>query len=159
VTTITTALFTWRDNQSRKRGQGRGCDREGAMKIWQAVAFVMVMTLGAAFATETNVPKYDRSTEATFSGTVAQVVDRQCPVSGGMGSHVMLKLEDGTVIEVHMAPTKFVKTYELVFQEGDKLDVIGSKVTFEGKETIFAREVHRGQDTFVFRDQNGKPVW
>src|SRR5689334_12651493 len=116
------------------------------MKVWPAVALIFLLTVSFALAgTQANAPKYNRATEATFSGTVVQVVDRQCPVSGGMGSHVMLKLADGTVIEVHMAPTKFVKTYELVFQEGDRLDVIGSKVTFEDKETIFAREVHRGQ--------------
>jgi hypothetical protein len=92
-------------------------------------------------------------------GTVQEVKDRQCAVSGGMGSHVILKLDDGTTIEVHLAPTKFTQMYELVFAVGDKLEVIGSKVNFEGVDTIFAREVKRGQDDFVFRDKDGKPVW
>jgi len=94
-----------------------------------------------------------------FKGTVEEVRDRQCPVSGGLGSHVILKLEDGTTIEVHLASTKFVKEYELVFSKGDVLEVTGSKVQFEGVDTIFAREVKRGNDVFVFRDKDGKPVW
>ena len=76
-----------------------------------------------------------------------------------MGSHVILKLENGSTIEVHLASTKFVKEYELVFNKGDELEVTGSKVQFEGVDTIFAREVKRGNDMFVFRDKDGKPVW
>jgi len=105
-------------------------------------------------------PRYDTATEAVFKGTVAEVKDRECPVSGGrLGSHIILKLSDGTTIEVHLAPTKFVSEYDLTFKPGDELEVTGSKVTFEGVPTIFAREVKRGGDVFVFRDKDGKPVW
>ena len=106
-----------------------------------------------------SVPKYNPATESVFKGTVQEVKDRECPVSRGLGAHVILKLENGSTIEVHLAPTKFVKTYELVFTAGDQLEVTGSKVQFEGVDTIFAREVKRGQDLFVFRDKDGKPVW
>ncbi len=136
------------------------------MKIWLAViltcALVVIVTpaLAAGKANpQTAVPKYDPTTEATFKGTVEEVRDRQCPVSGGMGSHVILKLGDGKTIEVHLATTKFMKNYELVFAKGDQIEVTGSKVMFEGVETIFAREVKRGNDTFAFRDKSGNPVW
>jgi hypothetical protein len=105
------------------------------------------------------VPKYDRAAEATFKGTVEEVRNRQCPVSGGMGSHLILRLSASNTIEVHLASTKFVKTYELVFNKGDVVSVVGAKVQFEGVETIFAREVTRGSDTFVFRDKDGNPIW
>jgi DNA/RNA endonuclease YhcR with UshA esterase domain len=105
------------------------------------------------------VPKYDTATEATFKGTVVDVIDRHCPMSGGMGTHLMLKQADGSMIEVHLATTKFVKSFDLVFNKGDKIEVTGVKVNFEGKETIFAREVTRGSETFVFRDKNGAPIW
>jgi DNA/RNA endonuclease YhcR with UshA esterase domain len=105
------------------------------------------------------VPKYDRAAEATFKGTVEEVRNRQCPVSGGMGSHLILKASGGHTIEVHLALTKFVKTYDVVFNKGDVVTVVGTKVQFEGVETIFAREVTRGSDTFIFRDTNGAPIW
>jgi hypothetical protein len=136
------------------------------MKTWSGVVLILAMmtALTPALATQSSapsagVPKYDPATEAVFKGTVQEVRDRQCPVSGGMGSHVILKLENGSTIEVHLASTKFVKEYELVFNVGDELEVTGSKVVFEGVETIFAREVKRGNDVYVFRDKNGKPVW
>jgi hypothetical protein len=151
-------------SQAALRAFGEG----DIMKTWPAI--VLILALVAAVAPvfvlaspqgtpSATVPKYDPATEAVFKGTVQEIRDRQCPVSGGLGSHVVLKLENGNTIEVHLATKKFVDEYELVFNVGDQLEVTGSKVIFEGVETIFAREVKRGNDVYVFRDKNGKPVW
>jgi hypothetical protein len=134
------------------------------MKAWQVVVLLFAMAIAAArplMAQKPNdaVPKYDVSSEAKFKGVIDEVKDRQCPISGGMGSHFMLKLSEGKVIEVHLAATKFVKNYELVFNKGDEVEVIGTKVEFEGADAILAREVKRGNDDFVFRDPHGKPIW
>ncbi len=80
-------------------------------------------------------------------------------MSGDRGSHLSLKLSTDKTIEVHLATTNFVKTYDLVFNKGDQVEVVGTKVQFEGVETIFAREVKRGNDTFIFRDKEGTPIW
>ena len=51
-------------------------------------ALILIITPAAAgqkSGTSVVVPKYDRATEATFKGTVEQVRDRQCPMSGGLG--------------------------------------------------------------------------
>lgn len=122
---------------------------------WAAVS----ADAAAKAASDSAVPKYDRSVEATFKGVVQEVRERQCPMSGGMGSHLVLKLADGSTIEVHLATTKFVQTYDMLFKKGDAVEVIGVKVQFEGVETIFAREVTRGGATFVFRDRAGSPAW
>ena len=138
------------------------------MKAWRiiililtAVALVLTITpaAGQKSAAGVAVPKYDPSVEATFKGTVVEVRERECPMSGGMGSHLILRLSDNKTIEVHLASTKFVKNYDIVFNKGDVVSVVGTKVQFEGVETIFAREVTRGTDTFVFRDKDGTPVW
>ena len=136
------------------------------MKTWLAVillvALVTVVTpaLAAGKANpQIALPKYNPAAEVTLKGTVDEVRDRECPVSGGMGAHVILKTNDGKTIEVHLAATSFMKNYELVFNKGDQIEVTGAKVVFEGVETIFAREVKRGNDTFAFRDKEGNPVW
>ncbi len=81
-----------------------------------------------------------------------------CPISGGLGSHLVVKTADGT-LEVHLAPTKFVNEYQLILARGDNIEVLGSKVMIEGKEALLARQITRGEETFVFREANGKPVW
>jgi hypothetical protein len=129
--------------------------------ILAALALVVIVApvVGQSSEPGVAVPKYDPAAEATFKGTVEDVKDRQCPMSGGMGSHLILRLSAGTTIEVHLASTKFVKAYDLVFNKGDVISVLGTKVHFEGVETIFAREVTRGSETFAFRDKDGKPIW
>jgi DNA/RNA endonuclease YhcR with UshA esterase domain len=133
------------------------------MKTWRVsmvLAVVVVAMVAAAQKPENeSVPKYDKSTEAVFKGTVDDVKDRECPVSRGMGSHLMLKMADGNVLEVHLSLTKFMRQYELVFHKGDVLEVTGVKVKFAGADTIFARKIKRGEDEFLFRDSDGKPLW
>jgi hypothetical protein len=80
-------------------------------------------------------------------------------MSGGMGSHLILKLSAGNTIEVHLATTKFVERYDMVFNKGDAVTVVGTKVQFEGVETIFARTVVRGGETYLLRDKSGVPAW
>jgi len=104
-------------------------------------------------------PKYNAAAEAVYKGTVDDLKDRQCPVSGGMGAHIMLKLESGEVIEVHLATTDFVKLVDMHLQKGDNIEVTGWKTEFEGVQTIFARAVKHGDETYTFRDKDGKPAW
>jgi hypothetical protein len=129
------------------------------MKTWLAFLLVAVLALFVLPALAEKPPKYDPSTEGTFKGTLTEVRERQCPVSGGLGTHVVIKQADGSSLEAHLANAKFVKTYDLEFKVGDELEIKGSKVHFEGVDTIFAREVKRGNDTYVFRDKDGNPVW
>jgi hypothetical protein len=105
-----------------------------------------------------SVPKYNPAAEAVYKGTVADVRDRQCPVSGGMGSHIILQLGNST-IEVHLATKEFTKMAELNLRKGDQIEVTGWKTEFDGVQTIFAREIRHGQDVYVFRDKDGTPVW
>jgi hypothetical protein len=134
------------------------------MKTWRIGCFLAIVAMAATIAVAQKpanepVPKYDKSTEAVFKGTVDEVKDRQCPVSGGMGSHLILKLTDGSLLEVHLALMKFVTQYELVFHKGDAIEVTGVRVKFEGVETIFARKIKKGEDEYLFRDGDGKPLW
>jgi DNA/RNA endonuclease YhcR with UshA esterase domain len=131
------------------------------MKGWGIRLLVLAMLALPATCSQAtgNAPKYDKSTEVKVSGVVTDVKDYDCPISGTLGAHVTIQPEQGPAIEVHVAATKYVKNYEMVFAKGDKVEVLGSKVQFNGADAIIAREITRGQDTFTFRDGNGKPLW
>jgi hypothetical protein len=101
-------------------------------------------------------PKYDLATEVTTKGTIEEVQDFQCPVSGGMGAHIILK---GNNLVFHLALTKFLKDYGFNFAKGDEVEIVGSKVTMDEKPTILAKTVTRGQSTYTFRDAKGNPLW
>jgi hypothetical protein len=70
-----------------------------------------------------------------------------------------MKLEDGNTIEVHLATAEFTRMLEVNIHKGDPIEVTGWKTEFEGVQTIFAREVKHGSDTFVFRAKDGMPAW
>ncbi len=135
------------------------------MKAWPVIvlSFALVWGVPASLVAQNAdpkeaAPKYDVAAESTTKGLVEEVKDRNCPISGTMGAHLMVKA-DGKLYEVHIAPTKMVKSYEVVFQKGDEVEIKGVKTTFQGVDAILAREIKRGNDDFVFRDPQGKPIW
>jgi len=125
------------------------------MKFFAVLMILGLASLAFAQTGPGNVPK----TEQVFKGTVENIIERRCPVSGGMGSHIQLRLQDNTSIEVHLATTEFTKMIEMNLRQGDKIEIVGFKTEFEGVPTIFARSVTRGIDTFIFRDKEGGPAW
>jgi hypothetical protein len=132
----------------------------GLMKFLVAM-FLLLVALPAFAQTSPrrDVPKYNPAAESVFKGTVDDVIERRCPVSGGVGSHILLRLQDNSTIEVHLATTEFTKMIEMNLRKGDRIEVTGFKTEFEGVPTIFARSVTRGIDTFIFRDKDGLPAW
>ena len=130
------------------------------MKVLTAIlALALASSALAQGGPGKSVPKYNPAAESVFKGTIENVIERRCPVSGGIGSHIVLRLTDNTTIEVHLATTEFTKMLEMNLRNGDRVEVTGLKTEFEGVPTIFARSVTRGIDTFIFRDKNGLPVW
>lgn len=130
------------------------------MKVLISVLVFAIALLSLAQSTQKPaVPKYNPAAEAVYKGVITDVRDRQCPVSGGLGSHIIMKLETGTTIEVHLATTEFTKMIQMNLRKGVSIEVTGWKTEFEGVETIFAREVKFGDDTYVFRAKDGMPAW
>jgi hypothetical protein len=41
----------------------------------------------------------------------------------------------------------------------DKVSVIGSRITYQGNPAFIASEIKKGNETIIFRDKNGYPVW
>lgn len=101
---------------------------------------------------------YNTTDQVTVEGTVQEVKDYKCPVTGTVGSHITVKTS-GDAIEVHLAPVTFMKEYEMVLHAGDNVKVVGAKILFEGKPALLAKTVKVGQETFTFRDEKGKPLW
>jgi DNA/RNA endonuclease YhcR with UshA esterase domain len=135
------------------------------MRAWPLIVLIFALAFAGVFRSlaqnaeqKEAVPKYDVANETKFKGVVEEVKDRNCPISGTLGSHLMVRA-DGKVYEVHVAPSKFVKSYEVTFQKGDEIEIKGVKTTFQGTDAILAREIKRGNDDFVFRDPQGKPIW
>jgi DNA/RNA endonuclease YhcR with UshA esterase domain len=104
------------------------------------------------------VPRYDLAQEVKVKGEILEVKNYDCPISGTMGVHLALQTAEG-VVEVHLAPSAFLAEYQISFAKGDKVEVLGTKVTFHDMPALLARRVTRAQDDFTFRDPKGNPLW
>lgn len=101
---------------------------------------------------------YNPATVETLKGTVEKV-DRFTPGRGmSYGVHILLKTDKET-IPVHLGPGWYVEAQEVKMNPGDKVEVTGSRITFEGKPAIVASQVKKGGQTLTLRDASGTPAW
>ena len=131
------------------------------LAVFCATAVLVLLLLGMGVNFRQPVPAqgadlYNPAREVIVKGAVAEVRDFACPVSEGeIGTHVMLKTPEG-VLQVHLAPGRIMRSQKLSFAAGDEITVIGWKARVFGNNDLVAREITRGNEQFVFRDQTGK---
>jgi DNA/RNA endonuclease YhcR with UshA esterase domain len=133
-----------------------------AFRILFAVLLLLLLVGEASKVTSqekpTSLQPYATENEVTVQGNIEQVNEYKCPVTGTIGSHLTVAVEGGNT-EVHLAPTKFLKDYEITFKVGESVKIVGVKLTFDGKPAMLARSVSVGRETFIFRDSKGRPLW
>jgi hypothetical protein len=103
-------------------------------------------------------PAYDSSDEVSVQGIVQDVQQFYCPISGEQGTHLIVKTENGTV-QVHIAPTRFLRSNNLSFNRADEIQVVGSRIVYQGHDAMIARSITRAGQTVAFREPNGRPLW
>lgn len=74
------------------------------------------------------------------------------------GVHMVLKTNKET-IPVHLGPAWFVENQDMAIDPKDKVEVKGSRITFEGKPAIIAMKVVKGDKVLKLRDKDGFPAW
>jgi hypothetical protein len=102
--------------------------------------------------------KYDLKTVTIVKGVV-ELVEQMAPATGmSYGIHLDLKTASGT-LSVHLGPAWFIERQDIKIEEGDTIQVKGSKIKYEGVPTIIAAEVKKGNTVLKLRDEAGFPVW
>ena len=120
-------------------------------------ALLCTAPLLAQKAQETSSPKYDVHTETKMKGTVEEV---KLPSKGSEKEAAHLLVKTGTdTVDVYLCPKSFLDDMGVSFSKGDEIAVTGSKAKQGEADLILAREVVKGTDTLVLRDEKGNPVW
>jgi hypothetical protein len=101
---------------------------------------------------------YDPKTVETISGEIT-AVDRITPAKGMSGGVHMNVKTDKETISVHLGPGFYIENQDVKLQAKDKVEVKGSRITFDGKPAIIAAEVKKGEEVLKLRDDAGFPVW
>ena len=135
---------------------------KSSCEIFVLLAFLMLLTSASTQGQKpkpsaADTPKYDLQTEAKFKGTVEEL--KQPPKGSGKEiTHLLVKSATDT-FDIYLCPQSFFDAMGMSFKKGDELAFTGSRVKHDGADLILAREVVKGDDTFVLRDEKGGPVW
>ena len=106
---------------------------------------------------EPSLPKYDLRAETKMKVTVDEV---RLPPKGSEKEVAHLLVKSGTdSVDVYLCSKSFFDLMGMSFGKGDEVTLTGSKVKQGEADLILAREVVKGNDTFVMRDEKGNPVW
>ena len=107
-------------------------------------------------------PRYETSSNVDIMVVVADVKDVPAgnPLSG---MHLMVRPEsaraNSETTDVYLAPDDYLKDFNTHFVKGDRLQVKGSKVKYNGGIVVLAREVRSEATTVYLRDEQGVPYW
>lgn len=101
---------------------------------------------------------FEPSKLETLSGEVVSV-QRVRPTKGlSEGVHLELKTERETV-SVHLGPAWYLDNQDPLVQAKDKVEIVGSRIQLDGKPTLIASEVRKGDEVLKLRDAGGAPLW
>lgn len=105
----------------------------------------------------TGAPSYDLKTEITVTGVIQEV--KEVPGPGrATGTHLVVKTGD-ELEDIRVGPTWYLKQQNYAFVKGDQIEVVGSKVKYQGAAAIVARQIKKGDNTWTLRDERGIPLW
>jgi hypothetical protein len=100
--------------------------------------------------------KYDLKAEKKVKGIVQEMKQ----VGQGRAALMHLVIKTGTeTVEVYLCPQHFIKDMGIELKPGDEVEITGSPVLDNGVSVLLAREIDKGTDSYVLRDDKGVPVW
>ena len=102
---------------------------------------------------------FNQETDETVSGEVVSI-DEIIHGKGASsyGVHLTVKTDKETV-PVHLGPGWYIENQDITIEPNDKVEIKGSRITFNGKPAIIAYEVKKEEEILVLRDENGFPAW
>jgi len=100
---------------------------------------------------------YDVNTVETIEGEIVEVNYKTGKRKASMGVHVVVRT-DTESIPVHLGPVWYLEQQEKL-EEGDRITVTGSRISYDGAPAIVAATVERNQMRLRLRDQDGFPAW
>ena len=114
----------------------------------------LLLVFGVRFTSD--VMTYDAAKEIDTKGTVISLSEVACPAADGeLERHLMLQTPPGDY-ELHLAPSRVMRSVGWEFKPGQTIEVRGAKVRFRGKQGLLTRQITIGDNIYTFRDPTGK---
>ena len=129
-----------------------------ALLVIGTVSVVLAQTSGTAPQAS---PMYNLKTETTIKGTI-ESVETVSGMGRGRGApggtHLVVKTEQ-EAIAVHVGPTAYLAEKGITLAKGDVVEILGSRVTMGTGPVLIAKQIKKGDNTWILRDASGHPLW
>lgn len=102
--------------------------------------------------------RYDLNQVETLDGEVVSIDTYTSPRGISQGVHLLVDTGKET-IDVHLAPSWYLQDQDFDIAPEDKIVITGSRINLNGEPAIIARQIERGNETLILRDNNGFPMW
>lgn len=126
-------------------------------KMRFAIMTAFIAASAAALAQMGGGRLYNPAAETTLRGAISKV-STVTGRRGWNGVHLSMQSE-GQTWDVHLGPHAYLTRSGFSFAAGDRIEVVGSKVRFNGADALIAREVTREGKVLSLRDKQGFPNW
>jgi len=104
--------------------------------------------------------RFDASSILTLSSCTIKKIGSFTPEPGSTsGLKLKVAAPDGRLHIIHAGPQTHYLQQDIRFKTGEQITVTGSKVKLDEKTVILATEIRRGDEIFLLRDAQGKPLW
>ena len=133
-------------------------------RFWFSLFVPLLLLLAApAFAQKANsdeaivLPKYDSHTETKTKGIVDEI--KELTLANKREITELIVKSGSDTVRVFVSPKSFQDDMGVSFNKGDEISLTGSKVKLEDADVILGKEIVKGNDTLLLRDDKGDPVW
>jgi hypothetical protein len=127
-------------------------------RLLMGLSILTLLGAGVSWGQDGPNSLYDPQTVTTVSGVVVSLTPPQAQAGLPYLAYLTLRTEKEK-IKVFLGPSLYVDKLPVQIKVLDKIQVTGSRITWEGKPVILAAEVKRGDQVLKLRDPNGKPAW
>ncbi len=143
-------------------GRKTSIQRTQAIKVFSRISLFLLLCAipglsQKAQPADHSLPKYDLQTETKTKGVVDEI---NVLTWGTRKDFTELIIKSGDdKLHIYVCPKPFQEEMGISFSKGDEIAVTGSKIKQETSDVILARQLVKGTDTLMFRDNKGNPVW
>jgi len=143
-------------------GRKTSIQRTQAIKVFSRICLFLLLCAipglsQKAQPADHSLPKYDLQTETKTKGVVDEI---NVLTWGTRKDFTELIIKSGDdKLHIYVCPKPFQEEMGISFSKGDEIAVTGSKIKQETSDVILARQLVKGTDTLMFRDNKGNPVW
>lgn len=103
--------------------------------------------------------QYDAQRAQTIEGTITEVSAFAPSPQAAPGLAVTVQTAEGQTRIIHLAPLSVMRQQDLQLGQGDRVRVSGSQAQIQGQTVLIARQVQKGDQALLLRNEQGQPLW